>query len=262
MYPIFVNTTFCKDAIFSFARFHNIAVFTDDKFDGGSSFFVTSFDRSPIFEGSSFARFADFRLAFIHGNAFFEGARFDDRLSLNETQFNKLFIRWSALNGHLDWDESTYIDLIDSYNRIGWSFDADDCYYDYRKRMMILDLKKGSIIDMKPWNWLAWLLYGFGVRPAYPLVWSAFFITAFGLAYWRGKGVRKMTDEGKSVHISLLDAINFSARTFTTERISFLTPHTSLQPTEKYIRISIAERVMGYAFLTLFAAALWHVVLR
>ncbi|HWQ20165.1 MAG TPA: hypothetical protein VN455_10350 [Methanotrichaceae archaeon] len=128
--------------------------------------------------------------------------------------------------------------------------------------MMFLDLNKDSIVDMRPWDWLAWLLYGFEVRPAYPLAWSAFFITAFGLAYWRGRGVWKVTDGGKTIYISLLDAINFSARTFTCETISILTPHTSLRPTEKYIRISIAERILGSIFLALFATSLWHVILR
>ena len=111
--------------------------------------------------------------------------KFNDTLELSFAKYDKLFIYWSTIGklGYVDAsDDASYQLLIENFKKLGFMDDADNCYYQFRVDQFL----KGNSDDkfISPFNFGAWIFYGFGKKPIYPVLWSIFFIVLFGLLWW------------------------------------------------------------------------------
>jgi hypothetical protein len=188
---------------------------------------------------------------------------------------------------------------VNNYEGLGWFKDADDCYYDYRIQRLLYQVligKMQSTQSSQPWwspplDFIAWITYGFGVKPSYPLIWSATFISLFGLYFWTKKSIlkfaskeifeerskREASPQSSSEAVSnemeeiilfteqiphFYDYIYFSLETFTSGATTFIHPFNYFKPKEKYVRFVIIERLLGSVLIALFLTAFLHVVIR
>ena len=115
-------------------------------------------------------------------------------LLLNDAEFDRLIVRWHSIKDHLMKDkfdpaineDAVYLSLIKGFKELGWFDDADKCYYYYRtvRRKEILEGLMPKLLD-----YIAWIAYGYGVRPGNPLILSLvlflisiiIFVSGFGL---------------------------------------------------------------------------------
>jgi hypothetical protein len=182
----------------------------------------------------------------------------------------------------LDFDEGAYLALIKNYNNLGWYNDANDCYYDYRN-----EVRKNWLTAYAPdlktrvsniLNWFIdtteWLLYGYGVQPLFPVVWSGIIILAFGFFFLRKKSLKKIVVEEQieefneesntkvlihtiksKAQVTSLDPFFFSLFTFSSGFTSFLHPSIEykLDCCERWI---VTERLLGPFFIALFITAI------
>jgi len=133
-----------------------------------------------------------------------------------------MFIRIQDVN-KLVFDEATYKSLIDNFKKIGFFEDANDCYYRFMveygyeklpglnqipklnnkiKTMQINteDVSTDPIdnIFLSFYYLFSWILYGFGTKPLYTLIWSLILmIFVFGPFWWhvQRKSSEKKGDE-------------------------------------------------------------------
>ncbi|OPY52075.1 MAG: hypothetical protein A4E49_02024 [Methanosaeta sp. PtaU1.Bin112] len=202
------GVTFCGDAIFRGSLFKRIADFQESHFNKDAYFRGAQFEGRVYFREAQFkgdAKFtrsridniADFNAIFSN-NLAFDGSRIysmilseavferNVTISLKSSDFVRLEVRWDPIRDKIIYDDITYLFLVKNFNYLGQFDDADDCYYKYRtdKRKMHL---KGII--PKLFDYIAWIAYGYGVRPSNPLILSfglfiisvVIFISGFGL---------------------------------------------------------------------------------
>ena len=116
------------------------------------------------------------------------------------------------------------------------------------------------------------LLYGYGVKPQYTILWITFLVLLFGTFFWRKKGIRKLVreeklEEGRSntvevttllreVPLAFKDPFFFSLATFTSGFASFLQPNIEYKTDGKYARYAIIERILGSVLIALLIAAI------
>ncbi len=279
----FTNASFFGPAQFSMTSFGSISSFGDILFRGEASFELTRFADAAYFSGSKFQGDAIFGLSKFEDIANFQGAAFqgnlnfkggkistlllDDghwgencRVILNDTDFNRLRVPWSEIEGHVVWDPGAYLALVDNYHRLGWSGDEDDCYYRYRR----LDQAQ------KGWGWskaidiLAWLSCGYGVRPGYAVAWALLTILIFAMVFWSGDGIRRSAKplqgpaekDAVPERVTIRNALFFSTMVFLSQGpIDFL-------PVGRHRYYVILEGIMGWLLLALFLVTLGKVMIR
>ena len=152
----------------------------------------SNFTKNADFRYATFSGFADFRYATFSGDAYFGGATFNGDAIFEETRFKKdlylkfakydrLYIRWESIH-HLYYDDTAYQLLIENFKKQGFLVDADNSYYQLRVEQFLnrnpINDPLRSLLDLG-----AWIFYGFGKRPIYPILWSIFFIGLFGI-FW------------------------------------------------------------------------------
>ena len=177
----FENSNFSGPAHFEVSNFSNIANFASSKFNSDADFAFSKFYGTAYFQSSSFNRTAYFSSSKFKDNAFFYGVTFKNALDLTLTEYDKLYIRWNS-NCNLVYDNTAYQLLIENLKKLGFVADADVCYYQFRV---------GEFLHQNPReapfmfiiNFGAWIFYGYGKKPLYPLLWSIFFIGLFGV-FW------------------------------------------------------------------------------
>jgi hypothetical protein len=181
-----------------------------------------------------------------------------------------------------DFDEGAYLALIKNYNNLGWYNAANECYYDYRN-----EVRKNWLTAYAPdlktrvsniFNWfidtMEWLLYGYGVQPLFPVLWSVFIVLAFGFFFLRKKSLKKIVVEEQmeefneasntkvlihtiksKAQVTSLDPLFFSLFTFSSGYTSFLHPSIEykLDCCERWI---VTERLLGPFFIALFITAI------
>lgn len=196
---IFVGTKFNKDALFMRSRFGTYSQFNgaefgsadfmevefDDviyfkkaKFFGITSFLGTKFNGMVEFDGSEFRDSIDFTDVCFMGYTNFDNCIFDkvanfgsislspgSYFSLKYSSFEKLLLPWRSIKGKLIFDGSAYLALVRNYNNQGRFNDADECYYQYRIRRSTKLKGFNKILDF-----FLFYLYGYGIRPEYPLI--------------------------------------------------------------------------------------------
>lgn len=257
----FGGTVFAGEANFVLARFSDAAYFSGARFQDLALFGLTKFENIASFQEASFAGDLNFKGASI-STILLEKARYgkSSRLILNDTDFARFKVHWNEIEEHVVWEPAAYLALVSNYHGLGWSWDEDNCYYEYRK----LDQTH------KRWGWsraidiLAWLSCGYGVRPGYAGAWSLLTIFVFALVFWKGDGIRKSAKplhepaEKYAVpgHVTLRNALFFSTMIFISRG-----PNEFL-PVGKNRYYVILEGILGWLLLALFLVTLGRVMIR
>jgi uncharacterized protein YjbI with pentapeptide repeats len=250
----FGGSTFYKDAEFWYVNFKNAelkkvtfagdAYFGGCIFEGDADFSMSQFEKEAFFRNTTFHNDINIKGAQFRRNAFFEKANLSDVSKIDledDTHFDKLYARWSTIENRISYDEDIYLYLIDNYKRLGWSMDADSCYYSYRDgyRENTYTITNGNNLFMtyfaKTIDWFSMIIYGYGVKPERPLTLIPLIILAFSLFF------REID------HISSIDALSFSTTVFLsgTGRLFVETP--SYEPALKNSRtVKSLSRIMFY----------------
>lgn len=282
-------------AQFGLSRFYRLATLESATFAGEADFNLARFDDPVSFSGTSFK-----------DNAFFGGIKLDRFLNLMSTNFeNKIVLKssqvhiilldnatfskeskvilddsdiailrapWKSIGDHVRYNGAAYLALVRNYKNLEWFGDSNDCYYSYRK----LSLDYESISLMKLLDYLAWIFYGFGVKPEIPGAWSILIVLVFGAIFWFRKSIRKFVrtetielvqiDDGRyeaqinttliEEPITLRDPFLFSLSTFTSGWTTFLYPFTDFKTTGGHTHVAIVERILGSVFISLVLAAI------
>jgi uncharacterized protein YjbI with pentapeptide repeats len=216
----FIHANFAENVDFSGSTFKDSADFINSTFLYNANFADTRFNNAN-FWGSTFEGDTDFSGSQFN-EAFFDGSKFLKNLSLKKAKYDKMFIRIQDVN-KLVFDEATYKSLIDNFKKIGFFEDANDCYYRFMveygyeklpglnqipklnnkiKTMQINteDVSTDPIdnIFLSFYYLFSWILYGFGTKPLYTLIWSLILmIFVFGPFWWhvQRKSSEKKGDE-------------------------------------------------------------------
>jgi hypothetical protein len=299
-YVNFGFASFSGKANFLNTDFNGDANFDATDFNGDASFDDVDFNSDVIFNFATFTKRASFDEAEFNGNIEFGGARFENetsfyrilfkrpayfedssikRLNLTKAEYSRLHLRWDDIES-LHFDEAAYLALIKNYNSLGWYGDANWCYYDYRNAVRRswqapssgFAAKLSSLLD-RLIDFGEWLLYGYGVRPSFPIAWSVGIILAFGLFFRQKRCLRKIiVEEGiedskdasgevlikttaRKAEINALDPILFSLFTFTSGFTAFLHP-TIEYKLERCMRWAIVERLLGPFLMALVITAI------
>jgi hypothetical protein len=179
---------------------------------------------------------------------------------LVRTKYDRLYIRWKNFtNPKYQWkflknwcrvnnlvhEETAYLLLAENFKKLGFFEDADECYYTYRKNYQIEDPVR-RLIDLA-----AWLFFGYGVKPARPLIWSALIIMLSG-AFFR-------------VYLSMPsgEAFFFSATAFTSGINPLLNSAIADFPHGGYpLYVVTVERLLGPVFFARFLASIAKTIIR
>jgi hypothetical protein len=269
----FWASQFNGDADFSDAKFGSYADFSDANFNGDTSFQRAVFSNDAFFIMAKFGGYVDFTDSKFDEMAEIRDAKFGSNLILNRTRvynmklsnislvdkscihltdpdFSKLDVQWAEIKGHLAYDPAAYLALIKNFKNLEQVDDADDCYYEYR-----LESQKRKPFSLsRLFDTIAWISYGYGVRPSHTIVSSFLIFFLFGYVLKLGGGIQKSTYpcQTKSQNISLADALYFSALTFVSQ------PPHNWGPRDgslwKYV--VLVEDILGWIFLTLFVITL------
>ena len=186
----FSSSTFHDFAYFS-STFNGPADFSSSTFNYTADFFSSAFNGPAYFRYSAFNDIADLSNSKLKGDAFFYGSTFKKELDLTLTEYNNLYIRWNKDN-RLVYDDTAYQSLIENLRKLGFTADADNCYYQFRVGQF---LHQNPIEDplIFIFNFGAWIFYGFGKRPIYPFIWSIFSVGLFGV-FWIAIGLASPMD--------------------------------------------------------------------
>ena len=268
----FVGTIF-GSANFDRAIFNDDAYFWEAIFCGDVSFKNVQFNSDIEFGWTRFENKASFYGTLFKKPAYFENSSINN-LNLDRTDYSRIYLRWDSV-GNLFFDEGAYLALIKNYNNLGWYGDANRCYYDYRNAVSRnwqapssgFAARLSSLLDRLIDFW-EWILYGYGVRPSFPIAWSALIILAFGLFFRQKRCLRKIITEeriedakdgsdevlvqtkARKAPINFLDPFLFSLFTFTSGFTAFLHPAVEYK-LERCLRWAILERLLGPFLLAL-----------
>lgn len=291
----FSGVIFGGVAQFGLTRFHRLADFDSSKFAGMASFIISrfedavsfsnaSFEDDAVFGGIKFERLLNFRDAKFEKklnlkasqifDVLLENATFGSgsKIVLEDTDFSIFRAPWKTVGSHIQYNGAAYLALIKNYKDLNWFSDSNDAYYLYRKQS--LEYEPSS--PMKILDYLAWIFYGFGVRPEIPIGWSIFIVLAFGMAFLLIKSLRKFirretikmipSADGYQeaqiettlieVPISFIDPFLFSLSNFTSGWTTFLYPFTDFKTTGGHSHMAIVERILGSIFISLILAAI------
>jgi hypothetical protein len=166
-------------------------------------------------------------------------------ISLRFSDFVRLETRWKSIRDKIKYDGTAYLALVKNFNRLELFNDADECYYPYR---IVRRKKHLNGIIPKLLDYIAWLAYGYGVRPGNPLILSLglFLISTFIFA----SGFRLQEP---------LDAI----KNATSLSVFIFTSSPKTDPlTGPYAIWGMIERIAGWLLMACFLVALAKKILR
>jgi uncharacterized protein YjbI with pentapeptide repeats len=225
----FFNTTYYNSANFGFAKFFGGADFHKSIFKDEAAFGRSEFQGDANFEETIF-KDADFLRSKFMGNANFYDSKFNEaffeeskikNLNLNKAKYDKMYIRIQDVD-KLAFDEATYKSLIDNFKKIGFFEDANNCYYRFmveygdeklglnqipklKNKINIMQINANEVstdsldnLFLSIYYLFSWILYGFGTKPLYTLIWSLILmIFVFGPFWWhvQRKSSEKKGDE-------------------------------------------------------------------
>jgi len=240
-YASFDEAIFNGDADFNKANFSHIGGI------GGSnpSFYRSTFNRDIDFSEAIFSKTIDFIGASFKGDANFNKAYFNKTAHLSEAIFEGYLVGWEDLKSALDCDEATYLRLINNFKDHGQFGEADDCYFTYRYVFM------NNLSDI-----LSWISCGFGVRPLNSVYLSIIIIILFGIFYWIGNGIYKISGE-------IQGDSNIKGRTWNLNSIMKTSFIVYIKESSKFLNV-MPKRI--FEFLRLFRSIdlskilyeLWH----
>jgi len=240
----FLASKFDDDTFFDDITFNDYAEFSRCLFGGYIEFKKSSFCRDASFAASKFSDRANFESASFSGRLILNSseihsmnldARFDEgsSISLKHSEYYRLEANWANIKDKIEYDGSAYLALVKNYNRLEWFSDADNCYYQYRKRRRSSLKIKEKMVDIIPW-----MVYGYGVRPEIPILWLTLLFLFSACVYSYGGQTQ-----------TFLNASELS--------IVFLTTTTQIGSLAGFHRWwSISERVLGWLLMSTFLVTL------
>jgi uncharacterized protein YjbI with pentapeptide repeats len=165
----FEGAVFSKEANFVLARFSDAAYFSQAHFNDSAILGMVKFEDIASFQNVTFVRQLNLKGAHISTMPL-ENSRFaeDSKINLNDSDFNRLKAHWDQIKDYVIYDPGVYLALVENYRGLGWNEDEDDCYYAYRQ----MEQSGKEIGWSKALDVIAWLSYGYGVRPGYTVVWA------------------------------------------------------------------------------------------
>ncbi|VVB72643.1 Pentapeptide repeats (9 copies) [uncultured archaeon] len=278
----FTDTQFNETANFWCAQFNETAFFTGAQFNEIAGFSYAQFNRTAYFRNVQFNQEAQFLdadfldLSFDNSqfskDPFFDNAQIKGHLSLYRTKYDKLNIRWSSIHD-LTYDDTAYFLLIENFKKLGFTDNADECYYSYRYKHMWELLRQGKF-DSWFFDLLAWATYGYGLRPVRPLGWSMFFILAGGSFFFFTKSIRRSMGRAEpsgnrmrairgreskqeQKDVSIWEAFLLSATYFTSGASAIISgAPMEFAPIGKARYVVVLLRLLGWVFFVIFLSSL------
>jgi hypothetical protein len=263
---------FNQAVYFVFSQFNQIAIFQEARFNQAAYFLFSQFDQESRFEDARFSDFFSSDSKFSK-EAFFDGAQINGILSLYRTKYDTFNIRWSSIND-LAYDDTAYNLLIQNFNKLGFSEDAEECQYSYRCKHRE-ELFRQHKFDSWLFDLLAWATYGYGLRPVRPLGWSFSFILIGGLFFFLTGSVARSKEgpSGKMLRalrrredkpadaVSIWEALLLAATYFTSGASSIIsaTP-TEFVPVGRARYVVVLLRLLGWIFFVIFLSSLTRTV--
>ncbi|VVB71604.1 Pentapeptide repeats (9 copies) [uncultured archaeon] len=198
----FSSSHFIGSATFYYAKFANTAIFSDAKFGGiaefrrcgfegfadfssadflgNSRFEDAQFNKAVKFTNSNFINNTSFYETYFDRDAYFEGSRFESKLNLTNATFSRLALPWNAINGHIEYNTATHLDLINNYKNIGWTQDYRDCYYSYMEKKRTSEpFGYAKVMDT-----ISWFYWGYGTKMYNPIAFIISSALIFALIYY------------------------------------------------------------------------------
>lgn len=179
-YASFVNSYFNNSASFKQANFLKDAHFRYSIFKGPAQFIGANFSKDPKFDYATFNDIGDFSDVNVN------------KLSFENAKMDNFYSNWYIAKNKLKLDNDyrtirIYEALREQYIKSFMRDDANDCYYETMKIKAHLadDSISFFLIDRGQRY-----LYGYGVKPHYPLILSACIIIIFWLLF-RLIGIKK-----------------------------------------------------------------------
>jgi uncharacterized protein YjbI with pentapeptide repeats len=270
----FDRTRFIKDVSFSSAQFKEKAQFMGAVFCEDLKARGARFTESCDLTASEFHRMLSLEDARIHTMRLFS-ASFgrDSRISLQGADFDRLEVRWESIKDWLVYDGAVYLALIKNFKNLEWFDDADDCYFQYRKRSQaekkLFAREAGGLAV----NWsklldcLAWISCGYGVRPSYTVYLSILLIVLFAGLYWTGDSIvvehinstavgSHLAPADEMQSLSFADHLYFSAMIFTARA------QVKWFPAGVYRYLATLESILGWLLMALFLVTLGRIMIR
>ena len=238
-YGNFMNTKFCHGAIFDGIQFNNYANFVGSCFfDAVASFHWACFNDYANFSEAKFVKKANFAKARFRTDANFKNSKFKGPISINDTILNRIYISWESIKDFLEYDDAAYLGLVRNYNNLGLFKDADNCYYQYRTLR-----RRNHLVGWEQiFDWMAWITYGYGVRPRNPLILILFVFLFSTCVFTYGFGLNQPI--GSIINSSYLSAV-------------ILTSNPKTEPlTGIYTILGILERIAGWLLMASFLVVL------
>jgi len=272
----FRSSDFNGYAIFQGSVFKGYAYFSNSDFNDIANFNGDTFDKDAFFNDAVFNRYTSFDNSQFKGDAFFKDTTFQSKLSLTDTTYYKLFIRWHNIEGSFVYDDAAYMFLMKNFKDLGYFEDYDSCYFQYRKEHRsqpwpgINDWEERArkFIDY-PLQWF----YGYGTKPFYAFLWSLGIVLIFTLYWWwvglggsRDKTKECLKDGEEWLDGDATDILGFSVTVFLSGTKFFIDP-PALPNIEGRSRswikkAFIMERVLGALFSVLFFIAISGTIVR
>lgn len=232
----------------------------------------TQFNGYTDFSGTQFNGDANFCRVQFGKETYMLESSCVNHLNLTRSKYDHFYLPWKAI-AHLDFDEASYISLINNYKVLGWYEDANDCYFDYRMEILKQFISRHGSASFQLEELLMFIagslqliFSGFGVKPIIPLFWSATSVIIFGAifrSYAKKNYFKKFAkeeemppDDRQNVKfeiktlfnkspIKFLDPFLFSLMIFTSGLTSFLQPTTEYKLVGKCSRYVLLERIIG-----------------
>jgi uncharacterized protein YjbI with pentapeptide repeats len=269
----FESSLFASEADFNLARFDDSVSFSKTSFKDNAFFGGIKLDRFLNFMSANFEKMLVLKASLIH-IVLLENATFrrEAKVVLDDADIAILRAPWNSIGDHIEYNGAAYLALVKNYKELEWFSDSNDCYYTYRK----LGLEHEPLSPMKLLDYLAWIFFGFGVKPEMPVGWSVSFVLVFGAIYWFRRSIRKFIrietikmvtfKDGRNEAqiettliekpITLIDPFLFSLANFTSGWTTFLYPFTDFKTTGGHTHLAIMERILGSVFISLILAAI------
>jgi len=226
------------------------------QFKGPADFKAAQFKNTATFIDAHFLD-ANFDYAEFEGESLFDGTWFNGTLSLQRTKYDNLNMRLSHVHD-LAYDDTAYFLLIENFKKLGFTDDANKCYYSYRCKHGWELWRRREYLT---WflDSLAWWSYGYGLQPWQPLGWSALLILMAGVFFWRSSTIKKKDDQSKGV--SFLEALLLGATYYTSGASNIISSRPkefAPQASARYVIVLL--RLLGWIFFILFLATLGRTV--
>ncbi|MCX6678879.1 MAG: pentapeptide repeat-containing protein [Methanothrix sp.] len=235
------NTTFNGDVGFKNATFNGDVGFEGSTFNKKATFEDAIFNKVIDFSNAIFSGSTSFRRSRFKDDAIFENAIFKDGLDLTRTKYEKFYISWSSIKpDKFLYTATTYLLLIKNFKNLGLFDDANDCYYQYRKAHLSQVWWPYQIFEYP-----ALYLYGYGVKPLFPIYWAVFLIGFFWLIY-----------SALDLGMTSMDSLKFSIIVLLSGAGPFLSISSNLKKAGKYKNLALAEKILGSILFALFLIAL------